>query len=81
MSEKLVEEFHVAQEQSQMLTESMQASDNSVREIASSVRLTADALEQQTMQTTDIQASLANAKGFGDCAEGGLRRQYACAGT
>ncbi len=62
MSEKLVEEFHVAQEQSQMLTESMQASDNSVREIASSVRLTADALEQQTMQTTDIQASLANAK-------------------
>ena len=40
----------------------MVSSNNSVKEIASSVKLTAEAIEQQTMQTNGIQTNIENAE-------------------
>ncbi|WP_167957018.1 methyl-accepting chemotaxis protein [Anaerosporobacter faecicola] len=60
-SEQLTAKFKCAQENAQILTESMQVSDSSVKEIAASVKLTAEAIESQTMRTSDIQTSLENA--------------------
>lgn len=62
LSEELVEKFHVAQRQAQVLTESMKMSDNSVKEIAASIKLTADSIEQQTVQTNEIQNNLVSAR-------------------
>lgn len=62
MSEKLADKFDGAREKAEVLTESMTMSNNSVKEIASSVKLTAEAIEQQTLQTNDIQANLENAE-------------------
>lgn len=62
MSEKLADKFDGAREKAEVLTESMTTSNNSVKEIASSVKLTAEAIEQQTLQTNDIQANLENAE-------------------
>lgn len=62
MSEKLADKFDGAKEKAEILTESMTTSNNSVKEIASSVKLTAEAIEQQTLQTNDIQINLENAE-------------------
>ncbi len=62
MSEQLAKKFDVAREKAEILTESMMASNHSVKEIASSVKLTAEAIEQQTTQTNDIQINLENAE-------------------
>lgn len=62
MSEKLADKFDGAREKAEILTESMTTSNNSVKEIASSVKLTAEAIEQQTLQTNDIQVNLENAE-------------------
>lgn len=62
MSEKLADKFDGAKEKAEILTESMTTSHNSVKEIASSVKLTAEAIEQQTLQTNDIQVNLENAE-------------------
>lgn len=62
MSEKLADKFDGAREKAEILTESMTTSNNSVKEIASSVKLTAEAIEQQTLQTNDIQINLENAE-------------------
>lgn len=62
MSEKLADKFDGAREKAEVLTESMTTSNNSVKEIASSVKLTAEAIEQQTLQTNDIQGNLENAE-------------------
>ena len=62
MSEKLADKFDGAREKAEVLTESMTSSNNSVKEIASSVKLTAEAIEQQTLQTNDIQINLENAE-------------------
>lgn len=62
ISEKLADKFDGAREKAEVLTESMTTSNNSVREIASSVKLTAEAIEQQTLQTNDIQTNLENAE-------------------
>lgn len=52
MSGALSEKFDSAREKADVLTESMVSSNNSVKEIASSVKLTAEAIEQQTMRRT-----------------------------
>lgn len=62
MSEQLAEKFDIAQEQSGELTDSMHMSYNAIKEIASSVKLTADAIERQTIQTNDIHVNLENAE-------------------
>lgn len=62
LSEQLAEKFDVAREKAELLTESMESSNNSVKEIASSVKLTADAIEHQTMQTNDIQMNIESAE-------------------
>lgn len=62
MSEKLANEFEGAKEKAEVLHESMTTSNNSVKEIAASVKLTAEAIEQQTLQTNDIQVNLENAE-------------------
>lgn len=62
MSEKLADKFDGAREKAEILTESMTTSNNSVKEIASSVKLTAEAIEQQTLQTNDIQVNLESAE-------------------
>lgn len=62
MSENLSVKFDSAKEKAEILTESMNTSNTSVREIASSIKLTAEAIEQQTMQTRDIQDNLENAE-------------------
>ena len=46
MSEKLADKFDGAREKAEILTESMTTSNNSVKEIASSVKLTAESIEQ-----------------------------------
>ena len=61
MSGALSEKFDSAREKADVLTESMVSSNNSVKEIASSVKLTAEAIEQQTMQTNGIQTNIENA--------------------
>ena len=60
LSEKLAEKFDIASENASVLTESMENSHNSVKEIAASVRVTAEAIEQQTKMTSVIQTSLEN---------------------
>lgn len=62
MSEKLADKFDGARDKAEILTESMTTSNNSVKEIASSVKLTAEAIEQQTLQTNDIQVNLESAE-------------------
>lgn len=62
MSEKLAEKFDDAKDKAELLTECMETSNNSVKEIASSVKLTAESIEQQTVQTHDIQINLENAE-------------------
>ena len=62
MSGTLSEKFDSAREKADVLTESMVSSNNSVKEIASSVKLTAEAIEQQTMQTNGIQTNIENAE-------------------
>ena len=62
MSGALSEKFDSAREKADVLTESMVSSNNSVKEIASSVKLTAEAIEQQTMQTNGIQTNIENAE-------------------
>lgn len=62
MSEKLADKFDGAREKAEILTDSMTTSNNSVKEIASSVKLTAEAIEQQTLQTNDIQVNLESAE-------------------
>lgn len=62
MSENLSYKFDSAREKAEVLTESMNTSNTSVREIASSIKLTAEAIEQQTMQTRGIQDNLENAE-------------------
>ena len=57
MSGALSEKFDSAREKADVLTESMVSSNNSVKEIASSVKLTAEAIEQQTMQTKEMQTA------------------------
>lgn len=62
MSGMLADKFDSARDRADVLTESMTTSNNSVKEIASSVKLTAEAIEQQTMQTNDIQINLESAE-------------------
>lgn len=62
LSEELAAKFDRARDKAEVLTESMVTSNNSVREIASSVKLTAEAIEQQTLQTNDIQVNLESAE-------------------
>lgn len=62
LSETLVEKFDSARDKAEVLTESMTSSNNSVKEIASSVKLTAEAIEQQTLRTNDIQGNIENAE-------------------
>ncbi len=62
MSETLAGKFDSARDRADELTDSMTISNDSVREIASSVKLTAEAIEQQTLQTNDIQSNLENAE-------------------
>ena len=62
MSEQLADKFDGAREKAEVLTESMTTSNDSVKEIASSIKLTAEAIEQQTLQTHDIQMNLENAE-------------------
>ena len=59
---QMSEKFDSAREKADVLTESMVSSNNSVKEIASSVKLTAEAIEQQTMQTNGIQTNIENAE-------------------
>ncbi len=61
LSEQLAEKFDVAREKAEILTESMETTNTSVNEIASSVKLTAEAIEEQTLQTYDIQRNLEDA--------------------
>ena len=62
LSEVLANKFDSAKEKAEVLTESMSTTNNSVKEIADSVKLTAEAIEQQTMRTRDIQDNLENAE-------------------
>lgn len=62
MSEELADKFEVARDKSEVLTNSMTMSNSAVKEIASSVKLTAEAIEQQTLQTNDIQINLESAE-------------------
>ncbi len=54
-SQELADKFQQAMEVSDTLNECMDSSHNSVSEIAESTKLTADAIEQQTAQTLEIQ--------------------------
>lgn len=58
LSEELADKFDVARERAEVLTESMNNSHDSVKEIAGSVRVTAEAVEAQTRMTNNIQGSL-----------------------
>ena len=62
MSEQLASKFDVAREKSEKLTETMGNSHNAVGEIAESVKLTAEAVEHQTVMTGSIQNNLQNAE-------------------
>lgn len=62
LSEELADKFDVARERAEVLTESMNNSHDSVKEIAGSVRVTAEAVEAQTRMTNNIQGSLQNAE-------------------
>lgn len=62
MSEELAVKFDSAMEKAEVLTETMNISSSSVKEIAGSIKITAEAIEQQTEQTGEIQASLESAE-------------------
>lgn len=62
MSESLADKFDGARDKAEVLTDSMVSSCDSVKEIASSVKHTAEAIEQQTLQTNDIQINLESVK-------------------
>ena len=62
MSEQLASKFDVAREKSEKLTETMGNSHNAVGEIAESMKLTAEAVEHQTVMTGSIQNNLQNAE-------------------
>lgn len=62
LSEELAEKFDVARERAEVLTETMHNSHESVKEIAGSIRVTAEAVEAQTRMTNNIQGSLQNAE-------------------
>lgn len=61
MSDELVTKFESAKDKAELLTESVQTSNDSVKEIAFGVKSTAEAIERQTMMTSDIQNSLEKA--------------------
>lgn len=56
---QLNEKFQKAKEVSEILNDTMTANHSSVAEIADSTRMTAEAIEQQTSQTSDIQQTIA----------------------
>ncbi|MCQ2518900.1 MAG: methyl-accepting chemotaxis protein [Lachnospiraceae bacterium] len=58
LSEQLAEKFEVAKQEAESMTENMDASNNAVSEIAESIKVTAESIEQQTVLTADIQARL-----------------------
>ncbi len=58
LAEELNQRFIHAQQVSDTLNETMDTTHNSVNEIAESSKLTAESVEQQTMQTGDIQQSI-----------------------
>jgi methyl-accepting chemotaxis protein len=58
LAEQLNRKFVQAQEMSDTLNETMDTTHASVSEIADSSKMTADAIEQQTSQTSDIQQSI-----------------------
>ena len=60
LSDELASKFEVAKETAAEMTEDMGASNGSVAEIAESVKVTAEAIENQTRLTADIQANLEN---------------------
>lgn len=62
LSEQLSAKFDIAREQAVVLTETMNASNDSVNEIAASAKMTAEAIEQQTLMTNDIQVNLESAE-------------------
>jgi methyl-accepting chemotaxis protein len=62
MSEELAGKFDGAKEKAEVLTESIATSNTSVKEIAASVKSTAEAIGQQTIQTNDIQSNLESAE-------------------
>ena len=58
LAEELNQKFVRAQEVSETLNETMRTSHDSVSEISESTKLTAEAIERQTSQTSDIQQSI-----------------------
>jgi methyl-accepting chemotaxis protein len=58
LAEQLNQKFVQAQEMSEALNETMDTTHLSVSEIADSSKMTAEAIEQQTSQTADIQQSI-----------------------
>ena len=60
LSEELANKFDVAKDYAAKMTDNMIISNSSVSEISASIKVTADAIEQQTTLTADIQASLEN---------------------
>ena len=61
LSDELVHMFEQAKNKSEQLTASMEASNDSVREIALGIKSTAESIEHQTNMTSDIQSSIQNA--------------------
>lgn len=61
LSDELVQMFDVAKDKASLLTESVEASNGSVKEISYGVKSTAESIEHQTMMTSDIQNSLEKA--------------------
>lgn len=58
LAEELNQKFVRATEVSETLNDTMKSSHDSVSEISESTKLTAEAIERQTMQTSDIQHSI-----------------------
>lgn len=61
LSDQLVEKFDLAKEKASILHENMDTSYSSVKEISEGVKTTAEAIEQQTLMTSDIQVSIEQA--------------------
>lgn len=61
LSDELVQMFDKAKEKAGVLTDSMETSNSSVKEISYGVKSTAESIEHQTMMTSDIQSSLEKA--------------------
>ena len=62
-SKNLAEQFNLAMEVSDKLNGNMEASHSSVLEITESTKATAEAIEKQTIMTSDIQETIANVEG------------------